>query len=585
MNIKLSSLAFLLVFIISFLVIYPAFHIGLYGDDWLAIFRYVVHVLPFSKNGLHYFNYFLTPYGSQDIIMGLLYQKFGTNAFYYELTAYFLRLLAAFSLFPLAYYLTKSKLAAFFAVLFFSITTIGFDSTGWLLTMSTYLTIALFNIFLYFYILFHDKNRFKFLIISGVFFYLAYITASARMIGTPMFILSLETFWLIKDWTKRSLKSSLLRLTALFCILFIISTTGHTLGNRSDWLERLTSGITTIQRLLGEGRTDFVLYPVVTIGGMFIPNFILPSIQINTKKEMLLSVALPTLALFSLFLLVIKANATKLKREDIYRTLVSAVIWIFTVFIIRKFNIVSFSSSSLILMLTTGGLAILVWTLLLIKYRTHKNILDAFFISLSWTIMSFFLAWVWSPGSYIDSTHRYLTMSAIGISLFFATIISLGNKLKSKLILTLLLSLFIVLHIISTRTYINKLLDLHNQQAIDKIWSSIPHIPEVGKEPLVFYFENDGNNGGILGDSVLFGFPFHIALLYNLTESDKIPVSMTGWKEAISAVKDGKSFKPYGYTEEPISIDKVYAFRLQGKDTLINITDLTRQKLVDEVQK
>lgn len=572
----------LAIIFISLLTLFPAFYIGLYGDDWLAIFRYVVHVSPPSKEGWNYFTYFLTPYGSQDIIMGLLYRNFGTNAFYYEITSYIFRLLAAFSLYPLVFYLTKSKLATFFAMLFFSITTIGFDSTGWLLTMPTYLTIAFFNIFLYFYILFHETKKFKFLFISGVLLYLAYITASARMIGAPLFILSLETFWLIRDRTISGLKNSLLRIGAIFIILVIISKTGHSLGNSDDWFARLTSGLTTIQKLISEGRSEFFLYPVVTIGGMFIPNFAFPSIQVNTKSDMLFSVTLPALTLFLFFMIIIKANINNLERSNIYKSLIAGVVWIFIVFIVRKLNIVNFSSSNLILMATIGGLAIIIWILLMVKYHTQKNILTALFLSFSWSLFSFFLAWLWNPASYIDSTHRYLTSSAVGISILLAIIISLGKKFKNQVYLALLLSLFLILHIISTRTYINKLLNSHSQQIVDKIWSSIPYIPEVGKKHLVFYFERDNTNGSILGEAVTFGFPFHISLLYNLTESNIIPQPMENWEEVVSAVKDGQSFKPYGYPLKPIPINQVYGFRLQGKDNLINITDIVRQKLAEE---
>ena len=124
------------------------------------------------------------------------------------------------------------------------------------------------------------------------------------------------------------------------------------------------------------------------------------------------------------------------------------------------------------------------------------------------------------------------------------------------------------------------MLNSHSQQIADKIWSAIPYIPQVGKEPLVFYFERDENNASILGDAVTFGFPFHIALLYNLTEADKIPVPMEDWREVVSAVKDGQSFKAYGYPLKPIPIDHVYGFHLQGQDNLINITDMVRQKLL-----
>jgi hypothetical protein len=244
----------------------------------------------------------------------------------------------------------------------------------------------------------------------------------------------------------------------------------------------------------------------------------------------------------------------------------------------RKLNIVSFSGSNLILMTIVGGLTIIVWILFSIKYRNKENILDALFISLSWTIMSFFLAWLWNPSSYIDSTHRYLTSSVVGISIFFAVIISLGKKLKNQVFIVLILSSFLILHISATRTYITKLLNSHSQQSIDRIWSSIPFIPDIGKKPVILYFEKDETNA-TLGDSVLFGFPFHIALLYNLKESNIFPAATESWKDVVSAVTDGQSLKPYGFPLEPISIDQIYAFRLQGQNNLIDITNAARKQL------
>ncbi len=573
------------IILISLFTLFPVFNVGLYGDDWLAIFRYIVHVIPPSKEGWNLLTYYLTPYGSQDIIMGLLYQAFGTNSFYFEITSYLFRMLAAFSLYPLILYLTKNKLATYFAILFFAITTTGFDSTGWLLTMPTYLTIAFFNIFLYFYILFHDTKNRKFLLFSCILFYLAYVTASARMIGAPMFIFSLETFWLIRDRKVSNLKLSLLRIFAVIFVLVIISITGHSLGNGSDWLDRLSSGISTIGKLTSEGRTDFLLYPIVTFGGMFIPNFIVSGIQVSSHSDMLLSVAIPSLLLFIIMMFIIKSNIANLTKQDLYKSLASAAIWILFVFIIRKININTFSSSTVIYMLAIGGLVIIAWVFLFIRFFSQKNIVNALFISFSWALSSFFPTWIWAPGSYTDSTHRYLTTSAVGLSILFAVIISLGKKSKNSLYLTILLTPILLIHIAATRTYIEKLLNSHSNQAVNLIWSSLPKVPQLGKEPLVFYFRSNDSNNSILGDSVLFGFPFHIALLYNLRESSTIPVPMSNWTEVVSAVKDGQSFKAYGYPLKPIPVENVYAFSLQGSDTLINITDAARQKLIEEKQK
>ena len=91
----------------------------------------------------------------------------------------------------------------------------------------------------------------------------------------------------------------------------------------------------------------------------------------------------------------------------------------------------------------------------------------------------------------------------------------------------------------------------------------------------------EGKNGSILHDSIIFGFPFHISLLYNITESDKVPIVLDSWEEVISTVKDGKAFiRQYGEIKNPIPVDNVYAFKLEGKNHLIDITTQVREELL-----
>ncbi|OGE33580.1 hypothetical protein A3D83_01250 [Candidatus Daviesbacteria bacterium RIFCSPHIGHO2_02_FULL_41_10] len=164
-----------------------------------------------------------------------------------------------------------------------------------------------------------------------------------------------------------------------------------------------------------------------------------------------------------------------------------------------------------------------------------------------------------------------------------AILIALAKNVKHQRII---LSLFIVLLFINiwiTKTRIEILLNNHNQQFNNKIWDAMPYIKEVGNstEPLIFYFEGDGTNESILHDTVTFGFPFHMGLLYKTYEENRNPISMIEWKDIESAVTDGKSFAPHrqGKILNPISPERVYAFRLQGKDNLINITDDVRERL------
>ncbi len=179
--------SFLIIFI-SFLTFRPSFNLALYGDDWLAFYRYLTHLGPGAIENWNHLTYFLTPYGAQDILMGSLRKIYGFNSVDYYTTSYLFRLFASFSLFPLVFYFTKSKLATFFSILFFSVTIIGLDTTTWVFNMPTYITVGLFNLTLYFFIKSREENHFKQIFFAVILYYFAYIITPIRMHGSLPFI-------------------------------------------------------------------------------------------------------------------------------------------------------------------------------------------------------------------------------------------------------------------------------------------------------------------------------------------------------------------------------------------------------------
>lgn len=504
------------IIIVSFLTFYPVFKLGLYGDDWLALFNYQRYLGPNSSGQWNHLSYFFTSYGPQEIIMGLLHKIYGFNSFYYQLTSYFLRLFTNFSIYPTAWYLTKNKQAAFFAVLFFSIATVGLETTVWVFNMPSYIAIFFLNLFFFFYLKSHFEQNFKLLILAGFLFAITFILQPIRMHGLLPFILSLELFWLFQKASKTLIKQFLFRIF-LFACIFIVIFLALSKSPVAPSLSVSNEIMTTLIKIIYEGKVSLLLNPVKTIGSIFIPI---------------------------------------LNDSDLY--------------------------------LFTGSAAVLVWALLIIKFRKDQKITTALFFSFAWLISSFLFAWLRFPESILTSTHRYLIVSAVGVSILFATIITLGKNLSSRIFLFITLSLILILHIISTRTYLQQNLFTHSQEIINKIWSQIPRIPEIGKssEPLVFYFEGEDINGSILRDSVTFGFPFHMALLYGIPDENRNPIPMTDWKDVESVVLDGKSFAPHtkGKVLDPIAPQRVYAFHLQGKDNLVNITDIARKKLIDLVK-
>lgn len=502
-------LSLMLILAVSLFTFLPAFNLGLFGDDWLAFWRYLQYLEPSSSGQWNHLSYFLTSYGPQDIIMGLLQKIYGYNALYYQVTSYILRLIASLSIYPVAWYLTRNKLAAFIAVTFFSITAIGLETTAWVFNMPSYIAISFLNLFFYFYLKSHSEQKNNLLIQAGLLFVLAFLMAPIRMHGLLPFVIIMELFWLFQKLSFIQVKQFLIRILfffSIFLVIFLIlakSPVAPTLGVSNEI-------IATLLKLINEGSINFLLSPIKTIGSIFIP------FSTNYNQQLFI-----------------------------------------------------------------GSAAVLIWILLIVKFRKDQKTKTALFFSFAWLISSFLFAWLRSPQSILNSTHRYLIVSALGIALFLASITGIARTRVSKNIIYLIAVSLILVNIISARSYLKEQEQTHNIAVSSKIWNSMPYISEIGKssEPLVFYFEDDGSNAVILRDVVTFGFPPHMILLYKVTEENRAPVPMSDWREVESAVMDGKSFKAYGYPLKPIPITKVYAFYLQGKDNLVNITDLAREKL------
>lgn len=512
-------LYFILIILLSAFTFWGSFHLALFGDDWLAFWRYLQHLGPESSGQWNHLTYFLTPYGAQDIIMGFLKNVYNFNSTNYYLTSFVFRIIAALSFYPLVFYLTKSRLATFFSVLFFAVTTTGLDTTNWVFNMPSYITVALFNLFLYFFIKAREDNKHVSLIISAILYYFAYITTPIRMHGSLPFIFLLELFWVIQEKKIKIIKKAGLRLGIILIIFLFIRYTGHSQGPVEEVTQRFNLGLSAITTMLQQGRFDFIFYPITIFGSMLIPDFMVSP----------------------------------------------------------------FDNSNHFFLLLTGLSALVVTIFLTLKFLQKKNISTSLFIGLSWSLLSFFFAWWWVPNTIFPTTYRYFIVSAAGISILISAIIVLGKNKSQQRFLFILLSSLIVLHIISTRIYLNYLVNSHGQKISSKIWSQIPRIEKIGKdkEPIIFYFEGDKGNEIIIHDVITFGFPPHMAILYNLREEDGgLPIPMTDWREVISAVTDGKTLHAYGYPTKAVPIDRIYAFYLQNRDNLINITQFAREKLI-----
>lgn len=569
---------FLVILAFSYLVLSPSFSLALFGDDWLAFFRFRQHVDPGSGQW-NYLTYYLTPYGSQDILMGVLNKIYGLNSTLYYLTSFSFRMLAAFSFYPLVYFLTKNKLSAFFAVLFFSLTVVGLDTTNWVFNMPTYATISLFNISLYFFLLNREKPILKTLLFSGIFYYFAYITTPIRMHGSLPLLLLLEAFWVLQVRDVKTIKKAAVRFGVMLLVFLIVRYTGHSMGPSNEVSERLSQGLQVDVTLLKQGRFDFLFYPILMFGSMIIPDIISPQFMVTATRS-LLPLVMISFSVFSLILVLMKKYIEALSNKFFKIIILTSFLWTLFCLLIYKGNVSTLSVSGLFLLLLIGGYVMILGTFLLIVFFKQKWLSTSIFLGLAWSILSFFFAWWWLPTSIFPTTYRYLIVSAAGVTIFLSSLISLSKNRSRQFALFFLLLPLILINIWIVRLFLNQSLSSHSQMVSNKVWNSLPVIPEISKnrEPFIFYFEGDGTNGAILHDVITFGFPPHMALTYGLRDGDPIPVPMSDFREVASAVIDGKPMPAYGYKVKPVDINRIYAFLLRD-DNLIDVTKEARNKL------
>lgn len=580
---KLLVFAFSIVIILSLFTLYPSFNLALFGDDWLVIYRYVIDVGSIHAGFSKHLHEYLSPYGPTQVFMGILEQSYNYNSTFYYITSYLFRLFAAFALFPITFYLTKNKLSAFFAVLFFSVTAAGFDTTNWVFNMPSYLATAFISLFLFFYLRSKEEGRMIFLIPAVILFYLAYITSSIRMHSSLPMLILLEVFWNFQERNLLFARKSFIRLTSVI-VIFLFIRTGGSLGQPTEAADRFREGIDSFKLFLSQGRYDFLVYPLVSFSSIFIPDTALPFLgQVSSAKNLIINIALPILLIFmivSRFLIKLTLN---LKKDFFGMLFALSIGWTIIAILIFKGNISTFSSATYNSLLLIGGYIFILGLMFIIFNYKQKSTSTLLALPFTWILLSYLYAWWWKPESLFLTTHRYLIVGGAAAAVFLAGLISLGKNKRNQLVIFMMFIPLLIMHIYSTRMYEHQLVfSGHGQETFNKIWASIPYIPEISKKEKVsiFYFEGDGTNGAILHDSITFGFSPRMALLYNITEDSKIPLAMDSWESVVSAVKDGGSLVRYGRTDiDYLPVDNIYVFRLEGRDNLIDITAQSRQKL------
>lgn len=430
-----TSKIFLLTVIISIIVelylIEPLFRLGLGHDDWILITRYR---LMGSNPIAEFFNFYkkFGPYITTDgFHISLLFNLFQTNYLNIHIVNVFLKSLAAVAVFPFVYLLTKNKLLAFLTTFLYATSytaTSSFELSSKGTNYFASFWMLIYFIFYYFIITRYWKQWYHYIILA-LTFWLAILISPSRMYPLLQVPLLIESFMVITkgfSYAKTSLlRLGLIYLPGILIILYVPDQVFYNLSRKPEFLIRITSG-----------EWQALLTPLTGLGFMILPPDYLVSLF---KLPMLASHSLYFLSIlpYSIFFFVIflALNVTRIKGSWKY-ILSYGLLYICLSLVIYQLTFNS-SSYDTIVPALTGGFVLITAILSLYRWMKVKNNKDPLLIALAIgpVIALWFITYTWYLANYalqFHPIHSYLTIPALGGSLWVGVVLISLSKLKPR---------------------------------------------------------------------------------------------------------------------------------------------------------
>lgn len=570
---KHHILSLLMVLIISVFTFRDSLSLSLFGDDWLVLYI-------FKNQALHWSSY-LSPYGPTYLLMGVIDKFFGLNPFPYFVTSLFFRYLAAVFLYALIFLLTRNRLSAFAAGLFWAVSEIGIETTNWVFNMNSYLGLSLFLITVIFLLKYHQTFKKRYLAISVSFLFLSVIAVPVRMHGAFIVLFLMELFYLFSGWRGLvSLKKFFLINLIWFCSFLILSgwrVFGSGSGNFDTYIGK---GLRENAIATQNGNYSHLLLPLTTIGNMlftdqFMNNIQIPRVIYKTQNlSWMKSFLAPLSIIFSLVFVILGALLVERQKRIIF-AIVSSVLIFALALIINSFvrnNIYSMSPNSIFLTLAGGAFIIL--STLLIVFTKQKNIKTGLFLGLIWLVGFAAVPMIFTPLSYIPSSMRYIILPGVAIPIVVGLLFTLAKSTTQKILLLILISPVYLIQYYSTQAYFKNLLVSRSESISQVIWENIlTKLPVMDpKKDYLFYFEPKNGNDSIVRDVITFGFIPRM-IVYGKTPDRPGGIYVVERpREFISAITDGEELKRFNWgIAKKIDVNNSFAFSLESDYSLTDI--------------
>ena len=611
---------FPIVAILQYVILKPHLLYGFADIDWAGLLAYKYINNPLSLESFLKFLSDAGVYTTQYYFIGIQESFFGLDYYKYNLVAYVLKFLSTITVFPLFYIITKRKLIAAIGTLIYTFSFTSIAALYSVMTTINYLGVAFMNIFIWLYWYLAQKKRivWKLMLSATVSLYLAVLFATERMYPLVPLVVLGEFFYICSQkFSKISVILGLKRLLLIFTPAILLMIIKPNIPN--VWVAWfLGNGGLTFQKI-AEGNWHLMFTPFAALGSMFLPKeypLSFGEINLDSLTDYLGFLLGGPLLIFGSITLILGLLLSKKPLKFILTTFALLIPLMLSSFYMatRRQGInpdlvdawgklrMYFDPGFVMPPALIGMFIIsLVCAFLLesINRKTRDNLTLALFMGPLFAF--FFIILTWLPADLalvFVRIHRYLTIPAIGISLFLAIIIALtydkilSIKILKPISFTVFLLLFPMLTIYnqSISNYFTNELDSAGTRASEhirmkgKVLSYIKNLSE--SEPSVFFFDEspDPGNSYFNETTVLAGFNFWIMFrgdhVLPLQFTPKLIRSyfLCGGngkycpEELKKAVIEKDGTRGLKFDDTFYKAENFYAFRFINRD-LYNITD------------
>lgn len=584
-NIKLILLPLVLNLVLILYVYQGAFLLELQGDTWQYAWGYIVAYgdTLFNEDSWRALH---TSLAGSYLTFALIKDFFGLSAIAYYSISVLLKFLTVIVFYFFTKKLTNNVIASLIASLLLSVSFAGIEATHWVFNMYAYIGLIFITLSIITLLNLPENFTVKKWLVSFLLACAGVWYATMRTNGIIPLIIAWSFYKFIILRSKGS-KMNLIFWIVGFAIFILIDK--FFLGQmETDYSKThiIGAGLRAFQSHITNSKFDFLLSPASNLGLVILPDLTWLSFNFPKMFSFLGSQAwsliiLPSFLIFSFMSWVISSIFPKKKRVLL---LSLGLFWTIIVFFISQMGPLNFSSWLNLVLTLFGGYFMCLCLFLITLKELPSNLKNLFLFSFIWSFVFLLLPEFQNGGAIFGTYHRYLVTTAPAVSLFIAGLISISFLYKNNFFraLILLIAFFMIFsHATQTKAFFDRKAIVHNRQLTAKIWQQfseiVPNKPEYAREnPPTLWFEAANNrlDQETLFETIYFGFLFQANIKYYWDPQHGASLyNNDNYADLTANIK-----------KDPKILDDFYAARMENQ-SLVNITDKMKEKIIEEIQK